>query len=157
MHIKLRRPRFKNTTALPSGFLREVVRFCTPHGCGPIRIWFKRAHCGFHFTGRCYSTYVTCKVPQPVLLRRIYHSGDTKGYIDWRACTYEEALVALVAHELRHVWQFRNARGRRVWGSRGLMSERDADAFAIRKMREWRRKKPARMVALPQEAPVAAS
>ena len=27
-----------------------------------------------------------------------------------------------------------------VWGSRGRYSERDADAYAVRKLREWRRK-----------------
>ena len=31
-------------------------------------------------------------------------------------------------------------RGRRVWGARGQFSERDADAYAIRMLRAWRRR-----------------
>jgi hypothetical protein len=51
----------------------------------------------------------------------------------------EEVLVHIFAHELRHLWQ-KNHPGKRgkVWGAKGQYSERDADAYAIRKMREWR-------------------
>jgi hypothetical protein len=61
------------------------------------------------------------------------------GYIDCLVLSREEALVHILAHELRHFWQ-KNHPGRRgkVWGARGLYSDRDADAYAIRKMREWR-------------------
>jgi hypothetical protein len=52
----------------------------------------------------------------------------------------EEALVHNLAHEFRHFWQ-KNHIGKRgkVWGARkGASSERDADAYAIRKQRECR-------------------
>ncbi|WP_415907113.1 hypothetical protein [Oleiharenicola sp. Vm1] len=153
MHVRLSEPKFRNTTRVPSAFLREVVRFCAPGGCGPVRIWFKRCRRGNWFSGRCYAgRYVTCKIPDPYLLRAIYHTPAKNGYMDWEACTFEEALVALVAHELRHIWQYRNPRGRRVWGSRGRMSERDADAYAIRKMREWRRAQPSRALVVMKAA-----
>lgn len=51
-----------------------------------------------------------------------------------------EALVFVLAHELRHLWQGRVPRGRRVWGARGQFSERDADAYALRMLRAWRRR-----------------
>lgn len=51
-----------------------------------------------------------------------------------------EMLVYLMAHELRHLWQARVPRGRRVWGARGQFSERDACAYGIQKVRAWRRK-----------------
>lgn len=36
--------------------------------------------------------------------------------------------------------QARVPKGRRVWGARGQFSERDADAYAIRTLRAWRRR-----------------
>jgi hypothetical protein len=59
--------------------------------------------------------------------------------LDVRAFSNIEAVVFLVAHELRHVWQGRIKKGRRVWGARGQYSERDADAYALRVLRRWRR------------------
>ncbi len=47
----------------------------------------------------------------------------------------------VTAHELRHLWQAQHPKGWRVWGSRGQYSERDADAYAIRMLRAWRRSK----------------
>jgi hypothetical protein len=67
--------------------------------------------------------------------------GNRKGYLPRPALgNRTEALVYVLAHELRHLWQGRVHRGRRVWGSRGQYSERDADAYAIHKLREWRRR-----------------
>ena len=65
---------------------------------------------------------------------------QTKGYltIGW-ITSRVEALVLVMAHELRHQWQATHSRGR-VWGSRGKYSERDADAYALGMLRAWRRK-----------------
>jgi hypothetical protein len=60
------------------------------------------------------------------------------GYLPAVQFSAEEVLVHLLAHELRHIWQARVPRGRRVWGARGQFSERDADAYAIRRLRAWR-------------------
>jgi hypothetical protein len=62
------------------------------------------------------------------------------GYIDHLTLSREEAFIHILAHELRHLWQknHRTKRGK-VWGARGRFSDRDADAYAIRKQREWRR------------------
>jgi hypothetical protein len=62
------------------------------------------------------------------------------GYISKLILCREEALVSIAAHELRHLWH-KNHPGKRgkVWGARGKYSERDADAYAIRKQRKWRK------------------
>lgn len=64
----------------------------------------------------------------------------TKGYLTlgW-IFTRLEALVMVMAHELRHQWQRTHSRGR-VWGARGKYSERDADAYALKMLRAWRRR-----------------
>jgi hypothetical protein len=68
---------------------------------------------------------------------KVFSSG---GYITSIELSREESLVHYLAHELRHYWQM-NHPGKRgkIWGARGKFSERDADAYAIRKVREWRR------------------
>jgi hypothetical protein len=65
---------------------------------------------------------------------------QSKGYltVGWLTSRIE-ALVMVMAHELRHQWQRTHSRGR-VWGSRGRYSERDADAYALKMLRAWRRK-----------------
>jgi hypothetical protein len=65
---------------------------------------------------------------------------QSKGYltVGWLTSRIE-ALVMVMAHELRHQWQGTHSRGR-VYGSRGKFSERDADAYAIRMLRAWRRR-----------------
>ncbi len=62
------------------------------------------------------------------------------GYVSSLILSRREALVHILAHEFRHFWQ-RHHKGKRgrVWNSRGIYSERDADAYAIRKQREWRK------------------
>jgi hypothetical protein len=62
------------------------------------------------------------------------------GYIPSLILSREEALVHILAHELRHFWQVNHKTKRgKVWGAKGVYSERDTDAYAIRKTREWRR------------------
>lgn len=65
---------------------------------------------------------------------------QSKGYltVGW-LFSRVEALVMVMAHELRHQWQRTHTRGR-VWGSRGKFSERDADAYAIKMLRAWRQR-----------------
>jgi hypothetical protein len=52
-----------------------------------------------------------------------------------------ECAVYVLAHELRHLWQSQTGAKRQgmIWGSRGRMSERDADAYGVRMLRRWRR------------------
>lgn len=61
------------------------------------------------------------------------------GYMTRETFSQHEELVHIIAHEMRHLWQKRVPKGRRVWGGRGRYSERDADAYGIRLTRAWRR------------------
>jgi hypothetical protein len=66
-----------------------------------------------------------------------YNSG---GYLPSLILSQEEALVETLAHEFRHFWQVNHQTKRgKVWGARGIFSERDACWYAIRKVRKWRR------------------
>ncbi|MDQ3852339.1 MAG: hypothetical protein M3299_05845 [Thermoproteota archaeon] len=106
-----------------------------------------------NYTGTCY--YNGCSwhnTPNPLIITRItseekkfpriteYASGE--GYINCLLLDRIEALILMLSHEFRHLWQKENEGTRRgkVWGARGIFSERDADAFAIRKVREYRRR-----------------
>ncbi|HSB54219.1 MAG TPA: hypothetical protein VLD58_07670 [Gemmatimonadales bacterium] len=78
-------------------------------------------------------------------LRQRRRKSSRGGYLPLPALADRtEALVYVMAHELRHLWQARIPRGRRVWGARGQFSERDADAYALRQLRRWRREGPPR-------------
>lgn len=71
---------------------------------------------------------------------KLHDWEKSTGYIDSLILSREEALVHVLSHEIRHFWET-NHLGKRgkVWGARGKSSERDADAYAIKKTREWRR------------------
>jgi hypothetical protein len=63
---------------------------------------------------------------------------STGGYIPLLMRSREETLGYVPAHELRHFYQCSHPGKRgKVWGARGRFSDRDADAYAIRKTREW--------------------
>jgi hypothetical protein len=65
-------------------------------------------------------------------------AGD--GYIQFLLLDRTERLVSNLAHEFRHLWQIENSGNKkgRVWGSKGTLSDRDADQYAIRKAQEYR-------------------
>jgi hypothetical protein len=69
-----------------------------------------------------------------------------RGYISTLLRNSRECLVYLIAHELRHLYQAKNKTGW-IYGSKGKRSsERDADAYAITKVRAWRKNNMAREV-----------
>lgn len=88
--------------------------------------------------GRCPG-YKDPRVANPVYGRPVRYSSG-RGYMTAECFTHEERMVNIIAHELRHLWQKRVPKGYRVWGARGRFSERDADAYAIRMTRAWRRR-----------------
>lgn len=77
-----------------------------------------------------------------------YHnvpSGKRNGYLPILLLDQNEDLIHIIAHELRHQWQFRKPlKSQYVYAARMKKSnysyETDCDAYAIRKIREWRRK-----------------
>jgi hypothetical protein len=71
--------------------------------------------------------------------RRQKAISQGNGYMTHDTFTDHESLLHVIAHELRHLWQKRVPKGRRVWRARGQFSERDADAYGTRIVRHWRR------------------
>jgi hypothetical protein len=132
--------KLRNTTSLSSDYLREIVRFCKPPGVFNFLISFKgRKRPGIG--GRAWRFRYCARVDIGAHSYPARYPGG-RGYLPVLVLSEEEALVYVVAHELRHLYQYRNPRGRRVWGTRRSkrgVSERDASAYGIRKVREWRR------------------
>lgn len=139
--------RIKNSTTFTTAELREVIRFVKPNDVSNFDIHFK--NCGGTFRGRAYTkgfgyrgninplVIVSIGKAEKFPLR-IKANG---AYLPVDLYSRIEALVLVTAHELRHLWQAQHPKGWRAWGSRGQYSERDADAYAIRTLRAWRRSK----------------
>jgi hypothetical protein len=94
-------------------------------------------------------SYYTCSLVKPLKRNGLIVSlvkgkngkdriKNGKGYLSMTFLSAEEELVHTLAHEFRHMWQWYYPKRKRVWGARGQYSERDADAYAHRKLREWR-------------------
>jgi hypothetical protein len=132
-----------NTTTISPELLREIVRFVMPPGVHGIKIAVRNAanvHGGAAWVGgRRVGIRFDTRMRYP---NRIcpYWRGQLRGKSYWLA-SLEERIVYITAHELRHMWQkkARNKAGY-VWGARGRYSEIDADSYAIRMLREWRRR-----------------
>jgi len=159
--------RLKNTTDLSNEKIREIIRFVKPNGVSldQVKITIHNVRSSGHFAGHTdcigyiyvritpkenmfpvyhnlrqeYSKSVGIKDNGEVIMKMFTKNG---GYLPSLILSREEAFVHLLAHELRHHWQRKHS-GRRgkVWGARGRYSERDADAYAIRMQRKWRRMK----------------
>lgn len=133
--------RLYNETDLPADVIRAAVRAVRPPGIGgfDLRVtWGPGSG-----SGRAYAEgagfreracpYVVVRLPRTEAAAR--KRWRAKGaYLEIVVGSRLEALVALLAHELRHIWQARHSRGR-VFGARGRYSERDADAYALQRLR----------------------
>lgn len=139
--------RIKNFTDYTNAQLREFIDFCRPHNIANFDVLFTNS--SGMFVGRAYlegSKYhdTVC----PFVIVRITKNEKAfpyfverkkgKGYLSYLLLSRTECLIHVLAHELRHLWQSKHKRGR-VFGARGRQSERETDAYAIRKVREWRR------------------
>jgi len=144
--------RLKNTTTIPPDVVRAIVRFTCPPGVAgyDVKVAPLRSR-GGTVKGRAYSRgssyhataapFVNLYVREPGHFPCPPKPPCRPGYLPMPYfASRVEALVYLAAHELRHLWQATHPRGRRVWGARGQFSERDADAYAIRLLRAWRRR-----------------
>lgn len=159
--------RLKNWTNIPDEKIREIISFVKPNGVANFDVQVKNTS-GL-FKGRAFISWnrILVKVSKderafPFYIDRtrytthfekiqengkeIYNEVITKkqhgGYLNMLLLSREEALVQVIAHELRHLWQKKHQGKRgKVWGARGKFSERDADAYGIRMVRKWRRRK----------------
>lgn len=145
--------RLRNTTDLPPEIVKAVEAFVMPPGgVGAYDLELRnsgactRGHA--YWAGSAYHTTARPFIVVRLSRRERYPASPPqrrkKGYLPLPAMGNRiEQLVHILAHELRHLWQARVKRGRRVWGARGQFSERDADAWAISCLRRWRRKESA--------------
>jgi len=136
-----------NKTNLPNTLIREVIRNVRPPGIEIKEI--EVGNCKHAGNGVAYRKRLRIKLPRKDSQARAV--WKPKGaYLGMAIGNRMEALVMLLAHELRHLWQAqgpvpkkltekRKPRKGMVWGARGVGSERDADAYAIHKLRQWRR------------------
>jgi hypothetical protein len=154
--------RLKNHTDIPNEKIKEIIRFVKPNGVSKFNITVHNCRRCFSGHHRKAGKYRHIKILNGSVIHEDpwFHKDtqivasitkdenefplciDTRkgGYLPCLLLSREEALVNVLAHELRHAWQTNHKRGR-VWGSRGKYSERDADFYAIRIVREWRHKK----------------
>ena len=134
---------FTNTSHLSTAYLRKIIRFCAPSGVTDLNFRFT----GTPSTGRgiyfWQRNLVVARLPVKVKFPQYFNSNPKgKGYLPVTLFDCDEIAVYIIAHELRHAWHKLHPKGYRIWGSRGQYSERDADAWAIQKVRAWRRSAP---------------
>lgn len=138
--------RLKNHTDIPTDEVRAMIRMVRPGGIANFDVRVSnlsgRGCCGRAYTrGSGYHTtadpFIVVRVARTDKRARWLRKGGD-GYLPMAYGNRREALLAVLAHEMRHLWQANHSRGR-VWGSRGRFSERDADAYALRMLRRYRR------------------
>jgi hypothetical protein len=132
-----------NTTNYTTKELRDFVRFAKPSGVKNVDIAVRNTPDSYAW-GRSYGNYVAVFVQKNPRYfpwyAEVHPRQKKKGYLGWKLLlTREEAMIGILAHELRHEWQ-RNHKGHRTFGCRKKgTSERDADAYAIKMIRKWRK------------------
>lgn len=129
--------RLRNTTSISNTLIREIIRFVKPSGVNNIQVTVKPARRLLSGVGGSGSILIRMGSPTSFKFPLKTYSG--RGYLGIVCYTYEEALVQLIAHELRHCWQTIHRKGYRYYGSKGVISERDADCYALQMLRQWRR------------------
>ena len=156
----MRRTKLRNTTDIPDEQVREIVRSVRPSGISNFDVMLKN---GRHYKGMAYTQgsgyhmnwdwFITVHMQaaedypdkqywmsRPIYRKVIkfpYQWPSHGAYLGCLLLSRQECLAYLLAHELRHLWQRKHKNGK-VWGSRGRLSERDADAYAIRMVRRYR-------------------
>lgn len=153
--------RIENSTSYSKTEIRRFVAMVRPPGIEISTIVVRnagrhssgkgRAYCGFR---RLVKVWVPRKKSKHV--RSVWKPEGA--YLGMPVGSRDECLLMLLAHELRHLWQGQGSgrstprwkqshwktekpkpRKGMVWGARGRFSERDADAYALHKLRQYRR------------------
>jgi hypothetical protein len=141
-----------NTTKVSNELIREIIRFSKPVDVSNFDVEVKNSSItGFagmaYWAGSSYhrtrSPFITIRVGS--WPKYPYKKVEGNGYLPMKLFSQEECIVMVIAHELRHLWQSKIPKGRKrrkgmVKGTKGAMSERDADAYAYQKVRQWRRR-----------------
>lgn len=140
--------KLKNTSKIfETEIIRKITKFVKPAGITNFDIWVKnskswggRAYykgCSYHGS---FAPYIVIRINSKLHYPLNVNPRQSPGYLKHiKLYSAIEFLVYMIAHELRHLWQNKHPKGWRVWGAKGQFSERDADAYALHKIREWRR------------------
>jgi len=137
--------KIKNKSFFTEEEIREVVRFVKPQNVSRFSV--KVRECRGGYSGWFCHSWGNNGRMEPEVIASVsrsisfpHHRKMHGAYLSFDLYNLKEILVMLLAHELRHFWQFKIPKGWRVWRAKGQYSERDADAYALHKVREWRRR-----------------
>lgn len=141
---------FENFTDIPTAEIKRIYEAVCPAGLRAHDVAIKNCArqfrgcaysdgSGFHASARPFVVVSIARTDDKARVRMT--SRHRPGYLPMCFGSRREALVAVLAHELRHLWQSNTGRRRSgmVYGSKGKMSERDADAYALQMLRRYRR------------------
>lgn len=150
--------KIENDTSYSKAEIRRFIAMARPPGTKITTVVVRNAgkhssgH-GFAYTG-CNRNKIRVWIPRKSSkhVREIWKAR--KAYLGMAIGSRDEQLLMLLAHELRHLWQAQGTGNRKqryfstekpkprkgmVYGSKGRFSERDADAWALHKVRQYRR------------------
>lgn len=144
--------RLKNYTDIPTEEIRDMIRAVRPAGISNFDVRVSN-YAGRRGRGRAYTQgsgyhdkacqFIVVSIAKTEDKARDLGEWREGGYLKYALGSRREVLLAILAHELRHLWQAANPlQGKRrgmVYGARGRMSERDADAYALHMLRRYRR------------------
>lgn len=166
-----------NRTHYPMSMLREIAEFARPKKLKTITIEFRYTRTSIgrgHYTKKLINgrkhKWAVVNIPRDY---RDHHfpnkwvygeqrtMGKRLGYLNHLQLDLEELILHITAHELRHARQHEQNKIHWVYGTKYTKEmygntetlyarERDADAYAIRTVRKWRRlQKP--IITIPDE------
>ena len=143
-----------NTTDFSKEFLHEVFDFCKPCGVKSTKVDLyvgntKNFRCGhmehksFVWDSNRIVLYILKADDNRINFpHACYRTSQQvkRGYLSLLVLDRIETLVEIMAHELRHIYQEQRKHKIKCHGKRRQkFSERDADMYAQRKIREWRK------------------
>lgn len=149
--------RLKNYTDIPSEEIRDLIRAVRPAGISNFDVRISNYGVGRHLrgrngcVGRAYwagsgyhdraAPFIVVRLSPAISFKPIRSTCAEGGYLPHTWGTRFEALLWVLAHELRHLWQAAGTGRRRgmVHGAKGRFSEKDADAYALQMLRRYRR------------------
>ena len=150
--------KIENDTNYSKAEIRRFIAMARPPGTEIDLVIVRNAKPGrggkgFAWTySRKKKIRVTIPRKHSIMCREIWPAR--KAYLGMAIGSRDECLLMLLAHELRHLWQGQGtgSRARKVfstekprprkgmvYGARGRFSERDADAWALHRLRQYRR------------------